>query len=195
MSEQPQAATKGRALPPPGQQAFDALGTVDLDAGLPPGWDALGGGVPDANTEEPGWVRKTALDRATPQARPGFVQRWVRILTEDGRPDGANKAEALQQGWRPRQAATLTSADAGVPVYSLANGSGGVIMFKNELVLHEMPVARHRALVKALDNEAEEINRIIYNKASQGVGVSPRYASMGFESAASGRDASNLIDD
>jgi hypothetical protein len=192
-NSKPLAATKARGGPPPAQQAFDILGTIDLDAGLPPGWDALGTGVPNAMTEPtPGRVRMTALDRATPQARPGYVQRWVRIRGDDGRPDGANKAEAMQSGWRPRLAETLNDADRGVPVYELAGGRGGVIMFKDELVLYEMPIATYQAQVKALEAEQDAINRIIYQRAKTDVGVSERYATMAFEG---GREASGLIDD
>lgn len=186
------SATKARTGPATGQQTFELLGTVDLDEGLPPGWDALGGGVPNAMTEAPRPLRMTALDRATPKARPGYVQRWVRIKTADGHPDGANKAEAMQAGWRPRLAETLGDGDRGVPVYELAGGRGGVILFKDELVLYEMPIATYQAQQRALQAEQDEINRIIYQRTQKDVGVNPKYATMAYEG---GREASGLIDD
>lgn len=185
--------TLARPTTKPSAPKHEILGSIDIGAGLPNGaWDAVGSGIPNAMYETPGWERKTALDKATPKARPGYVQRWVRIAQADGKPDVANKAEALMTGWRPRRAETLHPSEQGMPVYDAGDGKGGVIVFKEQLLLCEMPEAQYQAACKALEQQYTEINRVIYSQ-TQNNGLPSRYASMGFEGG--GRDMAGLIDD
>jgi hypothetical protein len=171
--------------------AHEILGVVDIGAGLIDGaWDAVGGGIPDAASEPPSWERKTPLDMATPKARPGYVQRWVRIKTADGQPDGANKAEAQQLGWRPRRAETLAEHETGMPVYDPGDGKGGVLVFKDQLLLCEMPVERFEHIRRQIDAEQERINRAIYQQTRAGDGLPAKYASLDYDS----RESAELID-
>jgi chemotaxis protein MotB len=118
----------------------EILGTIDIGFGLPENaWDQIPSAIPSAMAERPSWERRTALDQATPKARPGYVQRWVRIATADGRPDVSNKAEALMTGWRPRRAQTLADSEVGMPVYDPGDGKGGVMIFKEQLLLDITP--------------------------------------------------------
>jgi len=177
------------ATPP--KPRHEVLGTIDINAGLPPdAWDPVAGGIPNATEEAPSWERKTALDQATPKARAGYVQRWVRIKTADGHPDGANKAEALMSGWRPRRAETLNDNDLGYPVYDPGDGKGGVLVFKDQLLLCEMPMEQYRVLERRLNAEQERINRAIYQQTKAGDGLPAKYASLDYDS----RESADLID-
>lgn len=192
MNEQ-QQAVRPSIKPRDAAPKHEVLGTIDIGAGLPNGaWDAVGSGVPNAMFEAPGWERKTALDKATPKARPGYVQRWVRIAQADGKPDAANKSEALMTGWRPRRAETLAPEEHGMPVYDAGDGKGGVIVFKEQLLLCEMRTEQYQAACRALEMEHERINRVIYQQTMNNKDLPSRYASMGFEG---GRDTAGLIDD
>jgi hypothetical protein len=169
----------------------EVLGAIDIGAGLIDGaWDAPQSGIPDANTEPVSWVRRTALDMATPKARPGYVQRWVRIKTADGAPDTANKAEAVMNGWRPRRAESLAEFETGMPVYDPGDGKGGVLVFKDELLLCEMPLAQFDALRRQLDAEQDRINRAIYQQTRSGQDLPEKYATLDYDS----RESSDLID-
>ena len=170
----------------------EILGTIDIGFGLPENaWDQIPSAIPSAMAERPSWERRTALDQATPKARPGYVQRWVRIATADGRPDVSNKAEALMTGWRPRRAQTLADSEVGMPVYDPGDGKGGVMIFKEQLLLCEMPVEMHRRLEAAMASERDAINRTIYQEARKANGMPEKYATLDYDT---GRDSAALID-
>jgi len=48
------------------------------------------------------WEAKGMLEASDVPPRPGFVQRWIRTVDGDGRPDSRNLMRAAQRGWRPR---------------------------------------------------------------------------------------------
>lgn len=49
--------------------------------------------------EDKPWVRPSSLD--APPARPGFVQRWIRVGSM-GQDDPTNTARKFREGWKPR---------------------------------------------------------------------------------------------
>jgi len=184
-------ATKSRASS--AKRSPEVIGSLDLGAGLPDGvWDQVANGIPDAQTEAPSWERKTALDPMTPKPRPGYVQRWVRIVDVEGRPDVANKHEALAEGWRPRRADTLASDESHMPIYDAGDGQGGVLAFKGQLVLFEIPEHLYQQAMKRLRAEQEQINRVIHQQTRQGGGLPERYATLDHDIG--GRSAADLID-
>lgn len=79
------------------------------------------------------WMRPSNLD--APPPRPGYVQRWKRIEL-DGAHDTRNWQSALREGWRPRQADTVTE-DFAVMKHSL-DGMG--VIKAEGLILCEMPM-------------------------------------------------------
>lgn len=170
----------------------EAIGTIDLDAGLQSGaWDAVANGIPDANTEDFSWKFKVPIERMTPKARPGYVQQWIRVQTADGRPDVANKAEALQIGWRPRRQSTLSENERSIPVYDPGDGKGGVIVFGGQLLLCEMPVELWTRRNKALFAEQARIKDAIYKQPQERSGMNPKYGRVSFENP---RDSDALVD-
>jgi hypothetical protein len=170
----------------------EVLGSINILEGLPDNaFDALPSGIPNAMFEDPSHLRKTALDRATPKPRDGYVQRWVRIRTVDGKPDVANKSEAIMNGWRPRRADTLLENERGLPIYDGGDGKGGVIVFKEELLLCEISAEFYEAMLRQMNAEQERINRVIYQETESGQGLPQKYARLGFDS---GRSAADMID-
>lgn len=53
------------------------------------------------------WVRPTSLE--APPARPGFVQRWIRVGT-NGKDDPTNTARKFREGWKPRPASSVPAS-------------------------------------------------------------------------------------
>lgn len=182
------------AKPRSGKAKNEVLGQIDLGVGLPDGaWDKVArAGIPSAHAETPSWQQQTALDRMTPKPRPGYVQRWVRIVDVEGRPDVANKHEALAEGWRPRRAETLREDEAHMPVYDPGDGQGGVLAFKGQLVLFEIPEQLHQQAMRRLRAEQEQINRVIHQQTKQASGLPEQYATLDHEIG--GRSAADLID-
>lgn len=54
--------------------------------------------------EDKPWVRPSSLE--APPARPGFVQRWIRIGSM-GQDDPTNTARKFREGWKPRPASSI----------------------------------------------------------------------------------------
>lgn len=81
------------------------------------------------------WTPPAMLE--APKARPGYVQRWIRMDIRGVR-DGRNVAQQHSQGWRPR---TLSSVPAGDRhKYPAVNDKRyGTILASGALVLCEMP--------------------------------------------------------
>lgn len=170
----------------------EVLGQIDIGLGMPDNaWSAVPSAITDASMDRPSWARQTALDAATPKARPGYVQRWVRIAQADGRPDVANKSDALMTGWRPRRESTLEAADGMMPIYDPGDGRGGVIIFKEQLLLCEMPTEMHDRYTQKLKAEQDQINRAIYTDTKRANGMPEKYATLDYDT---GRDSSGLID-
>lgn len=59
-----------------------------------------------AESEKP-WVRPSSL--AAPPARPGFVQRWIRVGVK-GEDDPTNVAHKMREGWKPRPAESVPAS-------------------------------------------------------------------------------------
>ena len=175
------------------------LGKIDIWSGLPESArNAVGNAVPNAMRDPSRRRRVTDIDRMTPKPRPGFVQRWVRIKDADGRDDVGNKAEAFETGWAPRRSNTLKSDEFTIPCYDPGDGKGGVIVFRGELLLCEMPKEQADAIQADMDSQFDDINRVIYQGTQNGNGELGlpqnlrRFGSLNFED---GRDAAALIED
>lgn len=179
--------TSGRSAQRP---RHDVLGDIDITAGLT--GDVMRNVVDDgftvADTPDESWHRKTNLDLATPKARDGYVQRWVRIKTVDGNPDNSNKAKAFQSGWRPRLADTVPP-DEHVPVYNDSR-LGGIIVFADQLLLCERPKQLDDEMNRRMRLRQDEINKAIYNKTQQSTGMAAKYTTLRHEA-----DTASLIDD
>lgn len=195
MTQQAQTSVNTRSARPPvddverkrAKRVHDIIGEIDITAGLTGDvMNVVEHGIPDANFDDESWRRKTDLDLATPEARPGYVQRWVRIRTVDGRPDNSNKAKAFQSGWRPRLAETV-SQDVHVPVYEDSR-LGGIIVFADELLLCERPKQLDDEMNRRMRLRQDEINQAIYNKTKQSVGMDAKYSTLRHET-------DSLVDD
>lgn len=177
---------------PPKMATPEVLGTFDIGEGLPENaLDVVATGIPSALNEVPSWQRMSKLDMATPKARLGYVQRWVRVKTLDGKADVANKAEAIQDGWRPRRVESMADVDATYPIYDAGDGKGGIYVFKEELVLFERPIELEKRANDRLKAAEGETNRVIYSQTNNQNGLPSKYASLNFDE---GRDAASLID-
>ena len=53
------------------------------------------------------WVRPTSLE--APPARPGFVQRWIRVGMH-GKDDPTNTSRKFREGWKPRPASSIPAS-------------------------------------------------------------------------------------
>lgn len=76
-----------------------------------------------------------------PPPRPGYVQRWVRVLV-DGRQD-INVIQSGREGWRPRKEALPKNFQ---PMdFRLGEKEGGPVDYLQvgDLVLMEKPISRH----------------------------------------------------
>ena len=95
----------------------------------------------DLDNEVTEWVRPSDLE--APPARPGYVQRWIRIRLGTVR-DTARLRKAMREGWRPVKA----SAMGGLSLPIIQHDSLGEADYigAEDLILMEMPerVARQR---------------------------------------------------
>lgn len=80
------------------------------------------------------WKEPRNLD--APPARPGFVQRWVRVEDRDGK-DALNMNNKLREGWRPRMLETIPQEFRDFPIEKHA--SLGDVLIVGGCVLMEMP--------------------------------------------------------
>lgn len=86
----------------------------------------------EADNEVREWRRASALD--APPARPGYVNRFVRVRLGDAR-DMARWNAAQREGWRPVKASSVSSHS--LPTTQLSNGLE--VIGVEDLVLCEMP--------------------------------------------------------
>ena len=92
-------------------------------------WDDV-----DVHAEESKpWVRPTSLE--APPARPGFVQRWIRVGTM-GQDDPTNVARKFREGWKPRPS---TSVPATFHSPTIAHGKWAGCIGVEGMLLCEMP--------------------------------------------------------
>lgn len=203
MSEQTQAVKPQKGVQIPQSEANDSrqvLGHMDIFAGMSQdARHALDNGPGDAmKSRGTRRQRRTNIDRMTPKARPGYVQRWVHIRHADGSDNIEVKSEAFEQGWRPRRAQTLAADEAGIPVYDPGDGKGHVLVFRSQLLLCELPIERYRQIEAEQEAEFSEIQGVIYKGTQDGGGglglpsELRKSASLHFEDG--GRDSANLID-
>lgn len=179
-----QVTTRPRGRPPKSNvQAPEFLGTFNIAEGLPEdAFDAVSHGIPNAMSEAPSHQRKTRLDMATPKPRPGYAQRWVRVFdVTANKPDVANKAEAMQMGWRPRRVESMADVDGTYPIYDAGDGRGGIYVFKEELVLFEIPIERLKYLEGVHNAEADLIGKAIAEKTRTSSGIPSKYGSVAFD--------------
>lgn len=81
------------------------------------------------------WREPRNLD--APPARPGYVQRWVRVEDRDGK-DNLNYANKFREGWRPRPMETIPE-ELRETFPSTKHASLGDVVMVGGLVLCEMP--------------------------------------------------------
>ena len=86
--------------------------------------------------EETDWSPPSTLQ--APPARPGFVQRWVRV-EQRGVPDAKNLTRKLREGWQPRRPETVKG---GFAAPTLNHGNLGSCISVEGMVLMEMPAKR-----------------------------------------------------
>lgn len=101
--------------------------------------------------DDDGFVEQSLL--TAPEPRPGFAQRWVRVML-DGRPDGRNVVRRMNQGWKPR---SPSSVPGDVYVATIRHGEHkGFIGCESE-VLMEIPQSRLDRKRNAIrqDNESQ----------------------------------------
>lgn len=87
--------------------------------------------------EDRPWTPPANLE--APPARPGYVQRWVRvsIRAED---DVTNVSQSFQEGWQPRRADTVP---AKFTAPTISHGKYAGVVGVHGLILCEMPVKRN----------------------------------------------------
>jgi hypothetical protein len=180
------------AIPEPG-----GMGSIDImtDVSLGASLDAVAGAIPAAGIgmEEP-WKKKGHLARNTPDPRPGFVQRWVRIYDVEGRPDASNVGDALQEGWRPRAGDTVP---AGVHVATAQDQRYGTVIATKGMVLMERAVELENAYAAQIKRETDRRTAIVYQDAESA--IPERYGAIRHNSRSKTtvgeRDAASLVDD
>lgn len=168
------------------------LGRFDIMDGMSCAAEDIvtGEGVLHADQEGDSWTQQSPMNVATPKARDGYVQEWIRIADVNGKPDVSNKEDAFRnRGWRPRSADTISDTDAS-PVYEAPGFDGGVIVWKGQLLLCEMQKDRHDMLTRRLSRQADAVNAVIYNEASKNNDLPSKYASIEIE----GSNAADLMD-
>ena len=97
------------------------------------------------SAEDTPWVRGQSL--AAPPARPGFVQRWIRVAI-DGKDDATNVARKMREGWKPRPA---DSIPANFQLPTISHGEWTGCLGIEGSVLMEIPAKiadKRKAFVK-----------------------------------------------
>jgi len=90
----------------------------------------------DGDSEVLEWIRPSELD--APPARPGFVQRWIRIRLGTTR-DTARLRKAMREGWRPVKASSQARTDHSLPIIQHDQLGDGDYIGAEDLILMEMP--------------------------------------------------------
>jgi len=95
----------------------------------------------DLDNEITEWVRPSDLE--APPARPGMVQRWIRIRLGNVR-DTARLRKAMREGWRPVKASAMGGLS--LPIIQHDSLGEGDYIGAEDLILMEMPerVAQQR---------------------------------------------------
>lgn len=117
------------------------------------------------------WRRHSALD--APPARPGYVQRFIRVRLGTSR-DMARFVAATREGWRPVKASSV--ADRSLPTTQLVDGTE--VIGVEDLILCEMPqkvfMQRQAYFQEKLDKQNAAIERQLREVGSKaGAGFGP----------------------
>lgn len=163
---------------------------------------ALGGsrnvvkeGIPRAGFDQP-WNKLGILQRNTPPARPGFVQRWIRLYDVDGRPDASNVTRSFDNDWTPRLASTI---DDGRSYPTAVDSTHGTVIAVRGMVLMERPADVDAGYNRRLRAEIDRLTDSVYQGANtrEGSGDSMyrTTARSSVRTTMGGRDASALVDD
>ena len=128
--------------PAPGVKVRRDLPAQAPDAAFMQKFEAYGEEI-DYQDYDENWKPPELLDAPAP--RPGFVQRWIAVVTS-GDDDAANLQKAIAEGWRPRDPATCPS-DWKPPTISDGNWAGTIGV--RGMVLMERPRKLHKRYADA----------------------------------------------
>ena len=132
-------------------------------------------GIPSAAVNQP-WQRKGLLAQNTPPARPGYVQRWIRTLDVEGKPDALNVQTALVEGWRPRP---IDTVEPGFNAATAADATFGTVIAVMGMVLMERSQEIEDHYARTLKAETDRRTRAIYE--NQIDAKDRRYAGTSYE--------------
>ena len=104
--------------------------------------------------QETAWKPPALLD--APEARPGFVQRWVATSIQ-GKDTPDNVYKRMREGWEPRKAETVTSKLFPTINHGQWEGCTGI----EGMLLCEMPEDRHRSMKEYYSNKNGEQNESV----------------------------------
>ena len=100
------------------------------------------------------WKPPSLLD--APEARPGYVQRWVATSIQ-GKESPDNVYKRMREGWEPRPADTVKSKLFPTINHGQWAGSIGI----EGMLLCEMPKERHAAQKRYYEGKNEEQNEAV----------------------------------
>lgn len=98
-----------------------------------------------------------------PEARPGFVQRWVRTKL-GGNDDQGNLIRKLNQGWRPRQAGSIPK---GYAAPTTSYGDYGNVVGTHDMLLMERPVEIHQKYADSVKESTRNQERAVKANLNQ----------------------------
>ena len=107
------------------------------------------------------WSRPSSLE--APAARPGFVQRWIRVGSM-GQDDPTNTARKLREGWKPRPAASVPP-DYHAP--TLSHGKWAGCIGVEGMLLCEMPQSMADKRNKHYQQKTESVTNAIESELQQ----------------------------
>ena len=103
---------------------------------------------------EAAWKPPSLLD--APEARPGYVQRWVATSIQ-GKDTPDNVYKRMREGWEPRSADTVKSKLFPTINHGQWTGSIGI----EGMLLCEMPKERHASMKAYYLNKSNEQNESV----------------------------------
>jgi len=103
---------------------------------------------------EAAWKPPSLLD--APEARPGYVQRWVATSIQ-GKDTPDNVYKRMREGWEPRSAETVKSKLFPTINHGQWTGSIGI----EGMLLCEMPKERHASMKAYYLNKSNEQNESV----------------------------------
>ena len=103
---------------------------------------------------ETAWKPPALLD--APEARPGYVQRWVATSIQ-GKDTPDNVYKRMREGWEPRKAETVKSKLFPTINHGQWEGCTGI----EGMLLCEMPEDRHRSMKEYYSSKNGEQNESV----------------------------------